>query len=228
MLNKWRLIQVNPERCCLLTDDGRRGRGKCRRCHGNELYAVLTEYFSPASTYEIHASIRDPGPSNSFYFTDHTQPSLMTDAVSEALIDSQDPGRHTRTRVLLFFLSVIVKNIQHVSIVSCSTIRPKQLWDQQLLLWPFLYRYWLSLPASLRNFTAFNALCLLDWWLNWSWSEGFGRLSLKPQSFTNQMDVCIVFVTQKWCTWCGFNIWNSDRVCQIPNLSLYVFFSPTL
>lgn len=45
----------------------------------------------------------------------------MTDAVSEALIDSQDPGRHTRTRVLLLFLSVIVKNIQHVSIVSCST-----------------------------------------------------------------------------------------------------------
>lgn len=126
MLNKWRLIQVNPERCCLLTDGSRRGRGKCRRCHGNELYAVLTEYFSPASTYGIHASIRDPGPSNSFYFTDHTQPSLMTDAVSEALIDSQDPGRHTRTRVLLLFLSVIVKNIQHVSIVSCSTALRKK------------------------------------------------------------------------------------------------------
>lgn len=128
VLNKRRLIQVNPERCCPLTDSGRRGRGKCRRCHGNELYAIFTEYFSPASTYRIRVSIRDPGPSNSFYFTDHTQPSLisMTDAVSEALIDSQDPGRHTLICVWVF-LAIIVKNIHMLVLFHVA-----QLW---VLFW---------------------------------------------------------------------------------------------
>lgn len=123
MLNKWRLIQVNPEQCCQLTDSGRRGRGKCRRCHGNELYAIFTEYFSPASTYRIHVSIRDPGPSNSFYRS-HTAQFDLNDWCSQRGINWFTRPRKTHLFVFfLGFLSIIVKNIHMLVLFHVA-----QLW----------------------------------------------------------------------------------------------------